>query len=172
MKNIKLRTINKGDTDIILKWRNSKAVVDNFIDRRPVTKDIHLNWYKTKIQTGKVVQFIAYDQLNKKNFASTYLKDIDKTHKKAEFGIFIGEDEYRSKGFGKIITKQTLNFGFKKLKLNKIYARVLTYNSPSYNMFKNLGFKQDALLREDVIIKNKKYDVYIMSILKSDYKNR
>lgn len=169
MKDIIIRKINIKDTDNIIKWRNSPAVMNNFIIRKKLTKKQHICWLKNKVKKGLVAQFIAVDKKNNKEFATTYLRDIDKRHKKAEFGIFIGEAEYRGKGYGKIITQLTLDYAFNKLHLNKVYARVLNYNKPSYYMFKHLGFNRDAILRDDVKLKGHYEDVYIMSLLKEEY---
>ena len=168
MNKVILREITIKDTDLIVKWRNSKAVNDNFIIRDRLTKKQHLDWMKNKVNKGLVKQFIAVDTNTGKPFATTYLKDIDKKHNKAEYGIFIGEKEYRGKNYGQLITKLTMKYAFNTLKLNKVYARVLAYNKPSYNLFKKLGFTKDALLRDDVKINNKYFDVYIMSLLKND----
>lgn len=168
-KNIIIRKVEFSDTNNILKWRNSELVMNNFIDRNKLTKEIHENWLKTKVASKQVYQFIAHDVSNNRDFASTYLKDINNIHKKAEFGIFIGEIDYIGGGYGSIIAEQTIDYGFKKLKLNKIYARILSYNKTSYNMFKKLGFHEDALLRKDVYIDGKPHDVYIVSILKNEW---
>lgn len=165
-----LRRIKKSDTKNILKWRNSKHVMNVFIDRNVLTKEIHYKWLDEKVKTGKVEQFIAYDTVDNVDFGSAYFRDIDYIHKKAEFGIFIGEESYRGKGFGKIITKQAIDFAFTELGLNKVYARVLRFNKPSYYMFMKLGFHKDALLRQDVIIDGKCIDVYIVSLLKKEWK--
>ena len=170
MKDVAIRKITLKDTDKIVKWRNSPAVMNNFIVRNKLTKKQHIDWLNNKVKIGKVVQFIAVDKVNNVDFATTYLKDIDKLHKKAEFGIFIGEADYRHKNYGQLITRLTLDYAFNKLKLNKVYARVLNYNKPSYNLFKKLGFNRDAILREDVYINGHYEDVYIMSLLKFEYK--
>ena len=36
------------DTDVVVRWRNEKIVVENFIYRKPISKEEHLNWLKNK----------------------------------------------------------------------------------------------------------------------------
>lgn len=170
MNNIEIRQITKNDTQNIIKWRNSSHIMNVFIDRTPLTEEIHNNWLENKVSKGEVCQFIACDLDNNVDFGSGYLRDIDLKNKKAEYGIFIGEEDYIGKGYGSIITKKVIDYGFDKIGLNKIYARVLAFNKPSYNMFLKLGFSQDAILRDDVIIDGQYTDVYIMSILKREWK--
>ena len=89
---VSIRKITRKDTKKIIKWRNSKAVMNVFIDRNPLTKEQHYNWLETKVKTGEVVQFIISD--DEKDIGSVYFRDINNNHKKAEIGIFIGDDEY------------------------------------------------------------------------------
>lgn len=171
MRKIAIRFITNKDTDNIIKWRNSEFVMNNFIDRNELTKNIHNEWLKTKVNKKEVFQFIAHDIDNNLDFGSTYIKDIDNQHKKAEIGIFIGDKNYIGKGYGSQIVKQIIDFSFNELSLNKIYARILSYNKASYNMFIKLGFHNDALLRQDVFINSEPFDVYIVSILKNEWLN-
>lgn len=169
MTNVKIRKIEERDTQNILKWRNSEHVMSVFIDRRPLTKEVHENWLKNYVGTGKVVQYISYDADNEIDFGSVYLRDIDSVNKKAEFGIFIGKTDYIGHGNGRNAAIQLIDIGFHEMGLNKIYARILEYNKASYNMFMKLGFSQDAFLREDVIIDGKPINVYLVSILKKEW---
>ncbi len=166
---IKIRKIKESDTANILKWRNADHVMSVFIDRRPLTEEVHRNWLKNYVDTGKVAQYIAYDADNDKDIGSVYLRDIDPVNKKAEFGIFIGEKEYIGHGNGSSAARQLIAIGFRELGLNKIYARILEYNKASYGMFMKLGFTQDARLREDVILDGKAVDVYMVSVLKDEW---
>ena len=169
---IRIRKIEEKDTPNILKWRNSKHVMDVFIDRTPLTEAIHNNWLENYVNTGKVAQYIAYDDETGVDFGCVYLRDIDHNNKKAEFGIFIGEEEYIGHGNGSKATSELLDIGFNELGLNKIYARILDYNKASYNMFMKLGFSEDARLRQDVIIDGKPVDVYMVSILRKEWEER
>ena len=166
---IKIRQIEEKDTPKILKWRNADHIMSVFIDRNPLTEEVHKNWLENYVKTGKVAQYIVYDDESSIDFGSVYLRDIDKRNKKAEFGIFLGEKEYIGHGYGSAATKQLIDIGFNELGLNKIYARILDYNKASYGMFMKLGFTQDARLREDVIIDGKPVDVYLVSVLKEEW---
>ncbi|MBQ2659218.1 MAG: GNAT family N-acetyltransferase [Erysipelotrichaceae bacterium] len=169
MKNIEIRKIGQDDTQNIIKWRNSPHVMSVFIDRRPLTEEIHNNWLENYVNKGKVVQFVVRECDDEKDIGSVYFRNVDHENSKAELGIFIGEADYIGKGYGTEIIKKAVRYGFEKMGLNRVYARVLDYNRVSYNMFLKLGFKTDAFLREDVIIDGKKESVYIVSMLKEEW---
>ena len=61
MKDVAIRKITLKDTDKIVKWRNSPAVMNNFIVRNKLTKKQHIDWLNNKVKIRKIVQFIAVD---------------------------------------------------------------------------------------------------------------
>ena len=94
---VQLLPISEDDTKNIVKWRNH--VRGQFLDRRLFTEESHNYWLHTMVETGKVAQFVI-EVKGKDKIGSVFLRDIDRKNKKAEFGIFIGEDRYQGKGYG------------------------------------------------------------------------
>lgn len=169
MDTIKIRPIKESDTDKIIKWRNNPNVYRNFIYQKKLTRKEHLEWLNTQIKTKKVFQFIITSILDSKDIGSIYLRNVDNKNKKAEFGIFIGDDSSRGKGFGSISTKKILEFAFKKLRLNKVFLRVLADNHQAISSYKKNNFKIEGRFKEDVIIKGKKKDIIFMALLKKEW---
>ena len=88
------------DTDLIVSWRNTDSVRKNFIYQALFTRESHENWIRTKVETGDVVQMIICETGSDRPVGSVYVRDVDLTHHKAEYGIFIGEADARGKGYG------------------------------------------------------------------------
>ena len=163
-KNIYLRPMTGEDTDLIVKWRNEDFVRKNFIYQKPFTREGHLNWVETMVKTGKVVQFIICTK-EKKPVGSVYLRDIDVTHHKAEYGIFIGEKEALSKGYGTEAARLMIRYAFEELKLHKLMLRVLAGNDRAKKSYENAGFVQEAYLKDDVYLENGYRDVILMAVI-------
>lgn len=169
LENVKLRQIEINDTQNIVKWRNSPNVKKNFCIQQDMTEEMHMDWFKNKIQTGQVVQFIIIDTTYDKPLGSVYLRDIDKQNKKAEFGIFIGEDEARGKGIGTKSTKLILQYGFCELGLHKIYLRVFSNNLQAIKAYEKAGFIYSGTAKDDILLPNGKYqDIIFMSIINKE----
>ncbi len=166
---VSIRKITEEDTDNILKWRNSPDVNINFIYRRPLTREDHLNWLHKKVETGEVAQFIIHSDVLDRDVGSVYLRDIDNNYRKAEYGIFIGEECARGHGIGTKAAKLILEYGFNELELNRIFLRVFARNERAVASYKKAGFVYEGLFRQDVIVDGVKEDVVFMSILKEDY---
>lgn len=166
LDSVKLREINIEDTKNIIKWRNNPNVKKNFCIQQDMTEEIHRNWFNNKILKGEVVQFIIIDNNSNKPVGSTYLRDIDRHNKKAEFGIFIGEEDARGKGIGTISTKLILEYGFKELGLHKIFLRVFANNTAAIKSYEKAGFIYEGTAKDDIQLPNGQYqDIIFMSII-------
>lgn len=160
---VELRELSLNDTENIVRWRNQDFVLENFIDKRLITKESHINYYHNRIETGLVKQFIIVcDEID---VGTTFLRDIDYQKKEAEFGIFIGEKDYLSKGVGSKAAKLIVEFGFDQLKLDRIFLRVLAYNVRAQKSYEKVGFHLDD---SNKYIKNEGVDEIFMVIEKED----
>lgn len=169
---INIRVITQQDTDYILQWRNAHSVIEHFVYRKPLTREEHLHWLETQVATGKVAQFIIEEVEDKNPIGSVYLRDIDKIHQKAEFGIFIGDDTSRGKGYGTQATFLILQYAFEQLGLNKVTLRVFAENERAIHCYKKVGFIEDGRFRDDVCIDGKFHDMVFMSILRKEWESR
>ena len=100
---VTIRPVTEADTDRIIAWRNAPSVMAHFIYRTPLTRKAHLNWLHNRVETGEVAQFVIYD--GETAVGSVYLRDIDRSNQKCEYGIFIGDDNCRGKGYVRITKK-------------------------------------------------------------------
>ncbi len=160
---IYLRPITLTDTDNIVKWRNSPAVRKNFIYQAPFTQASHLHWMETKVATGEVVQYMICDTTTDAPLGSVYLRDIDPVHKKAEYGIFIGETYARGRGVGTAASLLMLQIAFEELHLHRIYLRVFADNAAAIKSYEKAGFVQEGCFHHDVCIDGVFRDMIFMA---------
>lgn len=164
-----LRPMELADTGLIIKWRNEEFVRRNFIYRKPFTREGHLNWVETMINTGKAVQFIICTGQGKP-VGSVYLRDIDREHRKAEYGIFIGEQDGLGKGYGTQAAKLMITYAFRTLKLHKLMLRVLAGNDRARRSYEKAGFVQEAWLKDEVFLSGEYRDVILMAVINGERK--
>ncbi len=163
---VALRLMEAQDTDLIIKWRNTDSVRTHFIYQKPFTRQTHENWIKTMVETGKVDQFIICDKTNHFTpVGSVYIRDIDMTHKKAEYGIFIGEESARGKGIGTNAAKLMLEYCFENKMLHRVFLRVFADNEQAIRSYEKAGFLREALLKDDVCINGTYRDIVLMGII-------
>ena len=161
-----LRLMTYDDTDLIVKWRNTDSVRKNFIYQALFTRESHENWIRTKVETGDVVQMIICEIGTDKPVGSVYVRDIDTTHHKAEYGIFIGEKDARGKGYGTAAAKLMIQYCFDELALHRLFLRVYAENERAIRSYEKAGFVKEAHLRDDVYMDGEYKDIVLMGILK------
>ena len=162
---VRLRPIADADTDLIVKWRNTPSVVQNFIFRQTFTSEMHRSWLATKVATGQVVQYIIIDKADDKPVGSVYYRDIDGHNRSAEYGIFIGEESARGKGLGTETAKLFTDFGFAELQLHRISLRVLAKNPAARRSYEKAGFVQEGIFRDMELLDGQYRDVVFMARL-------
>ena len=169
---VKLRYIELEDTDNIVKWRNKSFVKKNLYSQENLTPDQHINYYNSRIKTGKVKQFIilAFDGIEYQAIGTTFLKNIDGDSSKAEFGIFIGNEKAMGKGYGSQATLLTVDYAFRELELNRVYLTVLADNYSAIKAYQKCGFEIEGVLKQDYRRSGTYIDVIVMGLLKGAWK--
>lgn len=157
-----LRPITSEDTELIVKWRNQDNVKKYFFYRGEFTAESHERWLEERVKTGQVIQFVVCLKENDRPVGSTFLRDVDMVHNKAEFGFFLGEEEVRGRGIGKEILNLTVNYAFEVVGLHRVYARAYETNKPSVGSFLSCGFTREGLLKDSVFADGAYQDVVVM----------
>ena len=158
-----LRKMTWEDTDLIVKWRNSEEVRRNFIYQALFTRESHENWIRTKVETGEVVQMMICDIATGTPLGSVYIRDIDRTHNKAEYGIFIGEASARGRGVGSKVAELMLKYCFEEEKLHRVYLRALAGNGGAIRSYEKAGFVREGYLKDDVYLNGEYCDIVWMA---------
>lgn len=180
-----LRLMTEEDTDNIVKWRNSDAVRTHFIYQKLFTRQSHEQWIENMVKPGKVVQMIICECEQKASadgaaqadagageectagrpLGSVYIRDIDTTHNKGEYGIFIGEADARGRGIGTRAAKLMIRYAFEELGLHRLFLRVFADNAQAIGSYEKAGFVKEAYLKDDVCIDGVYRDIVLMAIL-------
>ena len=97
------------------------------------------------------------------------LENFDYINRTATLGIFIGDKEYRSQGYGTEAIKLILEFGFKYKNLNSISLDLISFNERALKCYKKCGFKEYGRRRSCKYINGKYYDQIYMDILENEF---
>ncbi len=128
--------------------------------------------------TEKFLQSVTNDSKFRKNeiysiwynesFAGLIgFNEIDWINKKSEIGYWLSE-KMQGKGIVTACTKKLIQYGFNKLKLNRIQIKVAVGNDKSAAIPKRLGFTFEGIEREGELHSDRFYNLEIYSCLKSD----
>lgn len=169
-KKVILRPIRLSDAERFVKWFNDKEV-NKFLNYRSLTLKAEKKYIKDRL-AGKMPDALHFciDTTEGVHIGATSLDSINNFHRRATFGIIIGDKKYWNKGYGSEAAKLILNYGFKKLKLHRIDLDVYTYNPRAIKVYKRLGFKEEGRKIEYTKLGKKFYDAITMSLLDRGWK--
>lgn len=152
-----LSLINDPDTEMMLggsSW--------------PVSEVEQLKWFEHQERSRDVLRCIVALKEDGKAVGTIILSDIDQKNATGHIHIKMSKDGGRGKGYGTDAISTMVQYAFEELRLNCIYANILTYNEASIKLFERCGFKRDGVLRQRVFKKGKFYDLFYYSKLISD----
>ena len=161
---IYLRPITADDTELAVRWRNQPSVVANFLYRKPITPKDHEDWLANKVFKGLVHQFIVCRNEDDKPLGSAYLQNFDEESRRAEWGIYLGEEQTYGKGVGTEAGHLILDYAFNTLGLHKVVSRVLARNTASARMSEKVGSIQEAYLRDEYFLDGQYEDLILFGI--------
>ena len=98
------------------------------------------------------------------------LMDISYKNRIGTVGIFIGDENNRSNGYGTEVLKLLLDYGFNYLNLNNIMLTVKSFNERAIKCYEKVGFKEFGRRRESYFLNGKYYDDVHMDILANEFK--
>lgn len=104
-----------------------------------------------------------------KLIGSISIENINHIKRRGTLGIFIGDKDYRSKGYGTEAIRLILEYGFKYLNLNNIKLDLMEFNERALKCYKKCGFKEYGRRRKSEFVNGKYYDTIEMDILAEEF---
>lgn len=172
MTNIRLRALTETDIPKTLEWNNQEDIKEFYAGHPfPINMEMEKEWYSKITKSNFPTSVFGIEHISEnKLIGLSFLKNINLIHRKAEFAIFIGDEQARGKGFSKEATIQTLKFGFNSLGLNRIFLSVQANNEIAIKLYEKVGFVKEGLLRNSAFKNGFFLDEIIMGILSKDFK--
>jgi len=165
-----LSPINIEDYDLYTKWIN-----DLEIGKYLFFAGQSINKQKEKEVLQDLAEKHNYAIIDKKNdklIGNCGFVSIDDRHSKSEVGIFIGDKDYLSKGYGSEALSLLIQYGFDYLNLHNIFLMVYDFNKRAIKSYKKIGFKEVGIRREAMKRNGKYHDIIYMDILPGELNKR
>ena len=169
-----LRPLEKGDINKkYLSWLNDREVT-KFLDLRvfPSTLDDLRAFYRHTQNPKNDVLLAIVDKESNEHVGNIKLGNIDWIHRYAELAIMLGDKSFWGKGYGQRSTALILEYGFKKLNLNKIILCVYAPHKAAIRIYQKLGFKIEGKQKKIFNLNGKYVDCLWMGLLRSEYKRK
>lgn len=166
-----LRPFEPGDAPLYHRWRSDARVATAASLGRPLSlAEVTDRLGRRAEDQGKGDDSFVICLLDgERPIGEVSLFDVDLTNGSAELGIFIGEPEEWSKGYGTDAVNAIVDFGFGELRLERIWLNVWTENARARRAYEKAGFVQEATLRHDLYEGGRHTDGHIISILRDEW---
>ncbi len=162
-----LSPVDIADAELYAHWLNDMEVIRNLtVSNRVINVDTERDFLFTlskehnygivDLETDKLIGNCGFSALNY----------FDKT---AEIGIFIGDKDYRHKGYGSEAVRLLLDYGYNYLNLHNVLLRVFDFNRNALETYKKIGFKIIGTRRQCEPKERRMIDVIYMDILPEDF---
>ena len=170
-KKVRLREYKKEDVKQAQSFINDPEVKRLLHPGIPYlyTFEDELKWFEGMSATKERYSFAIETLEDNKYIGGCGINDIDWKNSVIVVGIFIGDKDYWSKGFGTDAMQVLIKFIFEQMNIHKIKLHVYSFNDRAIKCYEKCGFKQEGILRKEVFKDGKYYDDIVMGLLSEEY---
>ncbi len=163
-EHVYISPMNIDDAEIFTKWLNDPKItqfltIHNSLVSISGEKDYVENFCKEEFHMSIIKK--ENDEL----IGNIGLDAIDYKNGTAELGIFIGDEENLSKGYGSEAIKLLTDYAFKELRLHSIMLRTYDINERAQKAYQKCGFKEFGRWHESLYRDGKYHDVIYMELI-------
>jgi diamine N-acetyltransferase len=169
-----LGPLQKNMLSAFMRWGNDFAVSSlSGEPMRPLSREkLEERFARSLLEPNAWhITFAIYELVSMQVIGATELRDIDKTHRTAEYRIVIGEKSCWGKGYGTETTILMLDYAFMVLGLHNIVLHTFGYNERAVRAYTRAGFRVIGRQREAARLGDQVYDVIFMDCLATEFRN-
>ena len=162
--------VSEEEIEKFTEWMNDFQVTDYIGRTSQITTYSSEKEYLENAEKGTDKRTFNIVNLEDDKLIGTVgLEHIHWVERSAVLGIFIGDKEFWSNGYGTEAIKLLLEYGFKYLNLHSIRLDLLSVNERAHKCYLKCGFKDTGASREEIFLNGKYYDKLHIDILESEF---
>lgn len=164
------RSSSLEEVEQFTRWLNDFDITD-YVGKsnQVITFSGEKEWLDKAVSKPGAQAFFIVELATDKLIGVISLENFDYTSRNATLGIFIGEKDYHSKGYGTEAINLILEYGFKYLNLHSIKLDLVSANERAHKSYLKCGFKDTGYTRDNIFINGKYYDKLHMDILENEF---
>jgi diamine N-acetyltransferase len=151
------------------RWYNDVALTRTFALPQPRTMEQDEAFFAELSTKEGTVFFTIYERSSWNPVGTAYLADIDYRHRRAEYGVIIGEVDRRGIGLGTEATQLTLDYGFTVLGLHSVMLVVYEFNLAARRTYEKAGFSESGRRRQCHWMGGRFWDEIYMDCLAAEF---
>jgi RimJ/RimL family protein N-acetyltransferase len=167
---VRLRPVEEGDLPHFVTWLEDMDVRRwlAMSEMPPPTLESEHEWYQERKQDPSCVIWCIESEEGRP-IGDVGLGLIDKTHKRAELGIFIGDKTFWGRGLGPDAIHRVLRYAFEELTLRRVQLHVDEDNLRGIRCYEKCGFVREGLLRGHRLREEQPVNEVVMAVLRDEF---
>ena len=121
------------------RWINDPETARAVGSFTPYTIERETDWYEKEARSETNLPFTVYERSTMLPIGTVALMGVDYRNRRAEFGIGIGEPDYRNKGYGTETTRLVLDYAFNVVGLHSVMLGVFEFNRRAVRAYEKAG---------------------------------
>ncbi len=170
-KRVRLRAIERDDLPRFVEWFSDPDVrryLDMYLPFSLAQEERWFEQVQERMEKRELVM-LTIETSAGTHIGNISLFDINWKDRHAELGITIGEKDHWGQGYGSDSIRTMLRVAFREMNLHRIFLRVHADNARGVHCYQKVGFQKEGTLRESVFREGVYHDIFVMSILKSEF---
>lgn len=171
---VRLRAYRKEDIPQAQAYMNDVEVRRNLAPGipYPFTLENEEKWYSTLSGANETYSFAIETLEDEKYIGGCGVNHIDWKNSAVTVGIFIGDKNYWSRGYGTDAMNLLVKFIFEQMNVNKVKLQVYSFNDRARKCYEKCGFVKEGILRQEIFRDGRYHDIYAMGILREEHYSR
>ena len=159
---LELRWMSPEDQASVAKFAETLSPHDLLFLRRDITEPKVLQAWAGQVESGEISSLVAVGEPGIVGCSAIVVDDHSWSPHVGELRVLLGAD-YRSQGLGRMLIQESFLVAMDR-GLEKLTAQMTADQDAAINVFQDMGFKPEALLRDQVKDNEGKYhDIVILS---------
>jgi diamine N-acetyltransferase len=166
-----LRPAERADIPSFVTWFTDWRTTRTLGLRAPMSLAGEEQWFEAMLgsQGRSNYHFVACLFEDDRPIGTVGLHELDLENGSASLGIAIGSPADRGQGYGTEMLRALIAFGFRQLRLERIWLDVYDTNPDAQRVYERVGFVHEGTLRRGVYRDGRYLDVHRMSILRDEW---
>ena len=159
---VTLRMMAPADGPIMLDFAQQLPYHDLLFLRRDITRQEGIDKWVRDIESGAIHSIIAESPTRVLGYSTLHRNDHEWSQHVAELRVMVAP-QARGSGLGRLLTREAFSLAM-AIDVEKVVARMTLDQTGARTVFEELGFRPEALLKDEVKDRSgKKHDVLFLS---------
>ena len=135
--------------ELVRLWRNSDHVRKNMLSLDFISKQQHADWlvFLKRHPERQILRVAFYQEIP---FGIITLKDMDARASRSDWGMYIGDKNFLSKGFARPMLFDLLTWAFEKKNFKRLFTSVLGDNTKAIALYLDFGFHLEGRFEKHI----------------------